>query len=103
MTVVTEKDVDLVRMIEEEVGVKMVELDLPEEQVLEGLNTVSVARRMATMVSSLAEECSGQVLKPSSGDARHWLWGEASYEQGQSFTEREAQQGKHRRRLRVCR
>ena len=51
VTVVTEKDVDLVKMIEEEVGVKMTELELPEEEVLEGLNAVSLARRMATMVS----------------------------------------------------
>ncbi|ORX36665.1 P-loop containing nucleoside triphosphate hydrolase protein [Kockovaella imperatae] len=49
VTVVTEKDVDLVQMIESEVGVKMEELDLPEEQVLESLNSVSVARRVATM------------------------------------------------------
>ena len=52
VTVVTEKDVELVNMIEEEVGVKMTELELPEEEVLEGLNAVSLARRMATMVSS---------------------------------------------------
>lgn len=56
ITVVTEKDVDLVQMIEQEVGVKMDELDLPEEQVLENLNTVSVARRMATMVSPLVSD-----------------------------------------------
>ena len=50
VTVVTEKDVDLVQKIEAEVGVKMEELDLPEEEVLEKLNAVSTARRLATMV-----------------------------------------------------
>jgi ATP-dependent RNA helicase DDX49/DBP8 len=51
ITIVTERDVELVQMIEGEVGVKMGELELPEEEVLEGLNKVSLARRMATMVS----------------------------------------------------
>ncbi|KAK8864377.1 ATP-dependent RNA helicase DBP8 [Kwoniella newhampshirensis] len=49
VTIITERDVELVKMIEEEVKVKLQELELPEEKVLEGLNTVSVARRMATM------------------------------------------------------
>ena len=51
VTVVTERDVELVQKIEGEIGTKLVELDLPEEQVLEDLNRVSLARRMATMVS----------------------------------------------------
>ncbi|WVQ99398.1 hypothetical protein IAU59_006531 [Kwoniella sp. CBS 9459] len=49
VTVVTERDVELVKMIEGEINVKLEELELPEEQVLEGLNKVSLARRMATM------------------------------------------------------
>lgn len=52
VTIVTERDVELVKMIEDEVGATMVELELPEEMVLEKLNAVSLARRMATMVSS---------------------------------------------------
>lgn len=51
VTVVTERDVELVQKIEGEIGVKLVELELPEETVLEDLNRVSLARRMATMVS----------------------------------------------------
>ena len=50
VTIVTERDVELVSMIEDEIGAKMVELELPEEAVLEKLNAVSLARRMATMV-----------------------------------------------------
>ncbi|WVF71445.1 hypothetical protein IAT40_006249 [Kwoniella sp. CBS 6097] len=49
VTVVTERDVELVKMIEGEINVKLEELELPEEEVLEGLNKVSLARRMATM------------------------------------------------------
>ncbi|KAK4687065.1 ATP-dependent RNA helicase DDX49/DBP8, partial [Tremellales sp. Uapishka_1] len=49
ITIVTERDVDLVKVIEDEINVTLEELDLPEEQVLENLNAVSVARRMATM------------------------------------------------------
>ncbi|WVR07019.1 hypothetical protein IAU60_004058 [Kwoniella sp. DSM 27419] len=49
VTVVTERDVELVKMIEDEIHVTLEELELPEEAVLEGLNRVSVARRMATM------------------------------------------------------
>ncbi|KAL7421846.1 putative RNA helicase [Cryptotrichosporon argae] len=49
VTVVTERDVELVQKIEEEVKVKLEELELPEEDVLENLNKVSLARRMATM------------------------------------------------------
>lgn len=50
ITIITERDVELVKMIEDEVGTTMVELELPEEAVLEKLNAVSLARRMATMV-----------------------------------------------------
>jgi ATP-dependent RNA helicase DDX49/DBP8 len=50
VTVVTERDVELVQKIEGEIGTKLSELELPEEQVLEDLNKVSLARRMATMV-----------------------------------------------------
>ena len=46
VTIVTE----LVKLIEAEIGVKMAELELPEEAVLEKLNVVSQARLMATMV-----------------------------------------------------
>ncbi|WVQ82349.1 ATP-dependent RNA helicase DBP8 [Cryptococcus sp. DSM 104549] len=49
VTVVTERDTELVKMIEDEVGVTLEELKMDEEKVLEGLNKVSVARRMATM------------------------------------------------------
>jgi len=51
ITVITERDVDLVKGIEDEISVKLEELILPESEVLESLNTVSVARRLATMVS----------------------------------------------------
>lgn len=53
VTVVTERDVELVQKIEEEIGVKLAEMVLPEEEVLEKLNAVSLARRMATMVSTM--------------------------------------------------
>ncbi|GMK54517.1 hypothetical protein CspeluHIS016_0111030 [Cutaneotrichosporon spelunceum] len=49
VTIVTERDVELVKNIEDTVKVTLTELDLPEEPVLENLNRVSVARRMATM------------------------------------------------------
>ena len=52
VTIVTERDVELVKMIEDQVGATMVELELPEEKVLEKFNAVSLARRMATMVCS---------------------------------------------------
>jgi ATP-dependent RNA helicase DDX49/DBP8 len=53
ITIVTERDVDLVGMIEKDIGVELAEMELPEEMVLEKMNQVSVARRMATMVSSV--------------------------------------------------
>nr|XP_018263088.1 ATP-dependent RNA helicase DBP8 [Kwoniella dejecticola CBS 10117]OBR85246.1 ATP-dependent RNA helicase DBP8 [Kwoniella dejecticola CBS 10117] len=49
ITIVTEKDVDLVKMIEGNIKVQLSELSLPEETVLESLNKVALARRMATM------------------------------------------------------
>ncbi|TXT13186.1 hypothetical protein VHUM_01587 [Vanrija humicola] len=49
VTVVTERDLELVKSIEDEVKVTLTELELPEEPVLENLNKVSVARRVATM------------------------------------------------------
>ncbi|ORY34035.1 P-loop containing nucleoside triphosphate hydrolase protein, partial [Naematelia encephala] len=49
ITIITERDVELVKVIEKEVGVTLGELELPEEAVLEKLNAVSLARRMATM------------------------------------------------------
>ncbi|WVW83899.1 ATP-dependent RNA helicase DBP8 [Kwoniella bestiolae CBS 10118] len=49
ITVVTERDVELVKMIEDDVKVKLQELSLPEETVLESMNKVALARRMATM------------------------------------------------------
>ncbi|ODN79816.1 ATP-dependent RNA helicase DBP8 [Cryptococcus amylolentus CBS 6039] len=49
VTIVTERDVELVKVIEDEVNVKLEELKLNEDTVLEGLNKVSMARRLATM------------------------------------------------------
>ncbi|WRT66354.1 ATP-dependent RNA helicase DBP8 [Kwoniella shivajii] len=49
VTVITERDVDLIKIIEDDIKVKLEELELPEEEVLEALNRVSLARRMATM------------------------------------------------------
>ena len=57
VTVITERDVELVQRIEGEINVKLTELELPEEQVLESLNQVSLARRMATMVSRFQFTC----------------------------------------------
>lgn len=51
ITIITERDVDLVGMIEKDIGVELAEMELPEEVVLEKMNQVSLARRMATMVS----------------------------------------------------
>jgi ATP-dependent RNA helicase DDX49/DBP8 len=53
VTIVTERDVELVQVIEKDIGVELVEMELPEETVLEKMNQVSLARRMATMVCSL--------------------------------------------------
>lgn len=50
VTVVTERDTDLIQQIEKDIGVNLTEMELPEEEVLEALNAVSLARRMATMV-----------------------------------------------------
>ncbi|PWN52230.1 DEAD-domain-containing protein [Violaceomyces palustris] len=46
---VTERDVDLVQGIEEKINVRMEELEMDEEAVLEKLNQVSTAKRVATM------------------------------------------------------
>jgi ATP-dependent RNA helicase DDX49/DBP8 len=89
VTIVTERDVDLVKSIEDEIGVELSELELPEETVLEKLNQVSLARRVATMVSLASPSIffyschwADQV-----GDARLWLWGEASNQQSESHQE----------------
>jgi ATP-dependent RNA helicase DDX49/DBP8 len=49
ITFVTEGDVDLVSAVEEKTGATMTELPLPEEKVLEELNKVTTAKRVATM------------------------------------------------------
>uniref|UniRef100_A0A0K3CFT9 BY PROTMAP: gi/342321531/gb/EGU13464.1/ ATP-dependent RNA helicase DBP8 [Rhodotorula glutinis ATCC 204091] n=2 Tax=Rhodotorula toruloides TaxID=5286 RepID=A0A0K3CFT9_RHOTO len=49
ITFVTEGDVDLVQVLEERIGTQLQELELPEEPVLELLNSVSMAKRMANM------------------------------------------------------
>ncbi|BGP13315.1 hypothetical protein JCM10213_001498 [Rhodosporidiobolus nylandii] len=49
VTFVTEGDVDLVKVLEDRIGTQLEELDLPEEPVLELLNQVSMAKRMANM------------------------------------------------------
>jgi len=57
VTIVTERDVELVQVIEKDIGVELVEMELPEETVLEKMNAVSLARRMATMVSRFPLSC----------------------------------------------
>ncbi|GAA6000709.1 hypothetical protein JCM10207_004618 [Rhodosporidiobolus poonsookiae] len=49
VTFVTEGDVELVKVLEERIGTQLETLDLPEEPVLELLNSVSMAKRMAHM------------------------------------------------------
>nr|ODN88335.1 ATP-dependent RNA helicase DBP8 [Cryptococcus depauperatus CBS 7841] len=49
VTIVTERDTELIKMIEDEVNVRLEELKMDEDQVLEGMNKVSIARRMAAM------------------------------------------------------
>ena len=49
---------DLVAGVEQRTGVTMEEMSLPEEQVLEGLNKVTTAKRVATM--ALHEEKFGE-------------------------------------------
>ncbi|GAA5961019.1 hypothetical protein JCM21900_002276 [Sporobolomyces salmonicolor] len=49
ITFVTEGDVDLVKVLEDRIGTQLEELSLPEEPVLELLNSVSIAKRMANM------------------------------------------------------
>lgn len=81
VTVITERDVELVQKIEGEINVKLVELELPEEEVLEKLNAVSLARRMATMVCHSSPYVPGRALTWV-GNARLGLRRETSYEQG---------------------
>jgi ATP-dependent RNA helicase DDX49/DBP8 len=50
ISLVTEGDVELVEGIEKRVGARLEELELPEEKVLESLNRVSTAKRIAVMV-----------------------------------------------------
>lgn len=52
ITFVTEGDVELVKVLEDRIGVVMEGMELPEGPVLELLNVVSIAKRMANMVSS---------------------------------------------------
>jgi ATP-dependent RNA helicase DDX49/DBP8 len=59
VTIVTERDVELVQVIEKDIGVELVEMELPEETVLEKMNQVSLARRMATMVSLTSSSSGG--------------------------------------------
>ncbi|GAA5902041.1 DEAD/DEAH box helicase [Sporobolomyces salmoneus] len=49
ITFVTEGDVELVKVLEERIGTQLTELELPEEPVLELLNSVSIAKRMANI------------------------------------------------------
>ncbi len=49
VTIVTASDTELVQSIEAETKVKLVELELPQDAVLQDLNKVSVARRVAAM------------------------------------------------------
>jgi len=49
VTIITERDIELIKGIEDSINVKLAELDLPEETVLNKLNVVSTARRVATM------------------------------------------------------
>ncbi|GAA5862534.1 hypothetical protein JCM8547_002096 [Rhodosporidiobolus lusitaniae] len=58
VTFVTEGDVDLVKALEDRIGTQLEELELPEEPVLELLNSVSMAKRMANM--ALASEKFGE-------------------------------------------
>lgn len=58
ITFVTEGDVDLVQGVEKRTGSEMKELILPEEEVLEDLNKVTTAKRIATM--ALHEEKFGE-------------------------------------------
>ena len=58
ITLVTEGDVDLVGAVEDRTGVVMEEMVVPEDEVLEGLNRVMTAKRVATM--TLHEEKFGE-------------------------------------------
>lgn len=49
---VTERDEERVLKVEERIGMKLTERVLPEEKVLEKLNAVSTAKRLANMVSA---------------------------------------------------
>ncbi|QRV72786.1 DEAD/DEAH box helicase [Ceratobasidium sp. AG-Ba] len=46
---VTERDEEKVHKVEERIGTALTELSLPEDKVLEGLNAVSTAKRIANM------------------------------------------------------
>ncbi|KAI0663254.1 DEAD-domain-containing protein [Cubamyces menziesii] len=49
LSFVTERDEERVLKVEERIGTKLVELELPEEKVLEKLNAVATAKRLANM------------------------------------------------------
>ncbi|RKP25232.1 P-loop containing nucleoside triphosphate hydrolase protein [Syncephalis pseudoplumigaleata] len=53
VTIMSEKDVQLVLAIEEHVGVKMDELKVPEDLVVDSLKHVSAAKRLAVMVGGV--------------------------------------------------
>lgn len=85
VTIVTERDVELVQTIEKDIGVEMSEMELPEEVVLEKMNAVSLARRMATMVSWPLLHCtikSTHMRLTGPGNARLGLWRETGDQQG---------------------
>ncbi|KAG9105844.1 putative RNA helicase [Ceratobasidium sp. 392] len=46
---ITERDEEKIHKVEERIGATLTELSLPEEKVLEGLNAVSTAKRVANM------------------------------------------------------
>ena len=56
LTVVAERDIDLVQSIEEKTGKRMDELELKERDVLKNVNEVSAAERSAALVCEIKSE-----------------------------------------------
>ncbi|KAE8211752.1 hypothetical protein CF327_g4516 [Tilletia walkeri] len=91
---VTERDVELVQGIEEHVGVKMEEMTFTEDKVLEKLNAVSAAKRVATMAlhddkfeeredrnkgkAAMRQEAAGKSKKPKTGKTKKSIASSAS-------------------------
>ncbi|RKP07368.1 P-loop containing nucleoside triphosphate hydrolase protein, partial [Thamnocephalis sphaerospora] len=86
VTIVAERDVALVHAIEERIGVKLDELTVPENAVVDSLTEVSAAKRLAVMVGAPHLRCTAgaNVLPCTVANARHIIWRKAVYSETQA-------------------